>query len=167
LKILRISLLALSCSITLFAQQVPPVNVQQVTVAPVQQLTPAEATTLEKAWASGPKLANTAVTLNRGFLASAPLESLQTDAAGIARTSTKFWERIEIHLPRVIAADHVACLMVNSKCQPLPVGASIDKKASILYWHVPNAYKGDFDLVFLQPGSLPGAVRVTTGTGVK
>src|SRR5258708_14598697 len=125
---------------------------------------------IEKAWASGPRLANTTISLRRGFRAnnvSAPLENFSTDAAGIARTSTKYWERIEIHLPRILAVDHAACLMVNSKCQALPVGASLDKKNSILYWQVPNAYKGDFDLVFLQPGSSPGAVRVTTGTGTQ
>jgi hypothetical protein len=63
------------------------------------------------------------------------------------------------------AGDHMACLMVNAKCQALPVGASLDKKNGILYWHVPNAYKGDFDLVFLQTGSAVAALRVTTGTG--
>jgi hypothetical protein len=133
-----------------------------------QQLLPSEVNTLEKAWASGPRLANVAVSLQRGFSASntsAPRENLSTDAAGIARTSSKFWERMVIHLPRVVATDHMACLMVKSKCEALPVGASLDKKNSILYWHVPNAYKGDFDLVFLQPGSAPGAVRVTAGAG--
>jgi hypothetical protein len=133
-----------------------------------QQLLPSEVNTLEKAWASGPRLANVPVSLQRGLSTSktsAPLENLSTDAAGIARTSTKFWERIVIHLPRVIAADHMACLMVKSKCEALPVGASLDKKNSVLYWHVPNAYKGDFDIVFLQPGSSPGAVRVTAGAG--
>jgi hypothetical protein len=137
-----------------------------------QELQPNEATTLETAWASGQHFANIVVPIVRGFnanpnSAAAPSESISTDATGIARTSTKFWERIEIHLPRAVAADHMACLMVNSKCQALPVGASLDKKKSILYWHVPNAYKGDFDLVFLQPGPRVGAVRVTAGTDSK
>ena len=135
-----------------------------------QQLLPSERSALEKAWASGPRLATSAVSISRGFSAnnaSAPLENLSMDAMGIARTSTKFWERIVIHLPRTVASDHMACLMVKSKSEALPVGASLDKKNSILYWHVPNAYKGDFDLVFLQSGSIPGAVRVTAGTGSK
>ena len=138
--------------------------------AHAQQLLPSEVQAIETAWASGQRLANTPVSITRGFAApgsaaAAQSESASTDATGIARTSTKRWERIGIHLPRTVAADHMACLMVNSKCQALPVGASLDKKNSILYWQVPNAYKGDFDLVFLQPGSRPGAVRVTTGTG--
>jgi hypothetical protein len=138
--------------------------------AQAQQLLPNERAALEKAWTSGPRLANSNVSLSRGFSAnnaSVALETLSTDAVGIARTSTKFWERIVIHLPRTVASDHMVCLMVNSKCEALPVGASLDKKNSILYWHVPNAYKGDFDFLFLQLGSLPGVVRVTAGTGSK
>jgi hypothetical protein len=132
-----------------------------------QQLVASEAAILEKAWASGPRLANTPISIKRGFsmALNAPLQSFSTDATGIARASTKFWERIEVHLPRLVTGDHMVCLMVNSKCQALPVGASLDKKNGILYWHVPNAYKGDFDLVFLQTGSGVASVRVTAGTG--
>lgn len=145
------------------------VQAQQGGSAP-GQLTAAEAQAIEAAWASGQRLTNTPVGIARGFDrpgAAAPVQNVTTDATGIARTSTKRWERIVIHLPRPVAADHMACLMVNGtgKCLPLPVGASIDKANSILYWHVPNAYKGDFDLVFLQLGSRPGVVRVTAGTG--
>src|SRR2546430_2573616 len=70
------------------------------------------------------------------------LKSILTDLTGTARTNRKQWERIEIHLPRFVAADHIACFMVNSKCTALPVGASLDRKNSILYWQVPNAYLG-------------------------
>ena len=137
--------------------------------AHAQQLLPSEVQAIETAWATGQRLTNTPVSMTRGFTApgaaAAPSENTSTDATGIARTTTKRWERIVIHLPRVVAANHVACLMVNSRCQALPVGASLDKANSILYWHVPNAYKGDFDLVFLQPGSRVGVIRVTTGTG--
>ena len=139
-----------------------------------QPVLPSEAQAIESAWASGLRLVNTPVSITRGFAipgtpaaAAAPVQNVSTDAGGIARTSTKFWERIVIRLPRTVAADHMACLMVNGKCQALPVGASIDKKNSILYWHVPNAYKGDFDFVFLQPGSRPGSLRVTAGTDSK
>jgi hypothetical protein len=136
-----------------------------------QQVLPSEVAAIETAWASGQRLTNTPVSITRGFAVpgnpaaapAAPSESISTDATGIARTSTKSWERIVIHLPRVVAANHIACLMVNSKCQALPVGARLDKANSILYWHVPSPYKGDFDLVFLQPGSRAGAIRVTTG----
>ncbi len=137
-----------------------------------QQVLPTEVQAIETAWATGQRLTNTPVSITRGFTApgaaatvTTPSESISTDTTGVARTSTKFWERIVIHLPRVVAANHMACLMINSKCQALPVGASLDKTNSILYWHVPNAYKGDFDFVFLQPGSSPGLIRVTTGTG--
>ena len=140
--------------------------------AHAQQLLPSEVQAIETAWATGQRLTNTPVGITHGFDkpgAAAPVQNVTTDTTGIARTSTKYWERIVIHLPRVVAADHMACLMVNGsgKCRPLPVGASIDKHNSILYWHVPNAYKGDFDLVFLQAGAgaKPGAVRVTAGTG--
>ncbi len=131
------------------------------------QLLPSEAKAIEDAWASGLRLANVPVQIRHGFDTNAPLANVAADATGMSRTSTKHWERIEIHLPRIAVADHMACLMVNSKCRALPVGASIDKKKSILYWQVPNAYKGDFDLVFLQPGSAAGAVRVTAGIGSK
>ncbi len=130
------------------------------------QLQPNEASAIETAWASGQRLANTIVPLKRGFDTKTPFESLSTDAAGVARASTKQWERIEVHLPPAVAADLTVCMMVGSKCQQLPVGASFDKKNSILYWHVPNAYKGDFDLVFLQPGSRAGCVRITAGSDV-
>ncbi len=129
-----------------------------------QQPTGKDFTTIESAWASARHLANTVVTIRRGFNPAAPLESASTDGTGSARTTTKYWERIEIHFPRIGAADTVACLMIDSKCNALPVGASLDKKNSILYWHVPNAYKGDFDLVFFQPGSAAGNVRVTAGS---
>jgi hypothetical protein len=137
-----------------------------------QPVLPSEVQALEAAWATGQRLANTPVSITRGFDkpgpgAAAPVQNVSTDGTGIARTSTKFWERIVIHLPRTVVADHMACLMIQGKCQPLPVGASIDKKNSVLYWHVPNAYKGDFDLVFLQPGSRVGVVRVTAGTDSK
>jgi hypothetical protein len=132
-----------------------------------QQLQPNEAAAIEAAWASGQRLTNVPVSVIHGFDTKAPIQSILTDATGIARTSTKFWERIEVHLPRSGAGGHIACLMVNSKCAALPVGASLDKTNGVLYWHVPNAYKGDFDLVFVQPGSRPGVVRVTTGTGSK
>ena len=139
-----------------------------------QQLLPTEVQALEAAWASGQRLTNTPVTLTRGFTAptapgqavvAVPSETVTTDTTGIARTSTKRWERIVIHLPRATSANHMACLMVSGKCQALPVGASLDKANSILYWHVPNAYKGDFDFAFLQAGSRVGVVRVTAGTG--
>ena len=132
-----------------------------------QQLLPNEAAAIEAAWASAPRLLNIPIPVRRGFDKDAPFENITTDVTGIGRTNTKHWERIEIHLPRFLAVDHVACLMVNSKCRALPVGASLDRKNSILYWHVPNAYKGDFDLVFFQPGSGIGAIRVTTGFGSK
>jgi len=131
-----------------------------------QALTSIEASALEAAWASSLRLVNTDVPLLRGFNVSGTFEHISTDTAGVARTSTKQWERVEIHLPRFLAVDHMACLMVNSKCRPLPVGASIDKKKSILYWHVPNAYKGDFDLVFLQPGMGIASVRITAGSDI-
>jgi hypothetical protein len=73
---------------------------------------------------------------------------------------------LEVHLPPAVAADLSVCLMVSSKCQALPVGASFDKKNSIFYWHVPAAYKGDFDIVFLQPGPRVGSVRITAGSEV-
>jgi hypothetical protein len=127
------------------------------------QLLPSEAAAIETAWASGQRLLNTTIPVRRGFNANAPFENLSTGPTGIARMSTQRWERIEIHLPRTVATDHLGCLMINSKCTSLPVGTSLDKKNSILYWHVPNAYKGDFDLVFFQPGSHVSVVRVTAG----
>jgi hypothetical protein len=132
-------------------------------------LQPTDASAIEAAWASGQRLSNIVIPILHGFTnpnskTLTAIPTLTTDASGIAQTRTKFWERIEIHLPRFTAADHMACLMVNSKCRPLPVGASIDKKTGILYWHVPNAYKGDFDLAFLQSGSRVGVIRVTAGT---
>ena len=130
------------------------------------QLLPSEAAALEAAWASADRLAHADIPLRRGFNLNAPFEHISTDATGIAATSMVQWERIEIHLPRAGTVDHIACLMVNAKCRNLPVGAKLDKKNSILYWHVPNAYKGDFDLVFLQPGGRVGAVRVTAGSNV-
>jgi hypothetical protein len=132
-----------------------------------QALLAAEAASIESAWASGARLKNATVQISRGFDLKPALQSATTDATGVTQTSTKYWERIVIHLPRLVSGDHMACLMVNSKCRPLPVGASLDKKNGILYWHVPNAYKGDFDLVFLQSGSSAGAVRVTAGAGSK
>jgi hypothetical protein len=155
MKIVNALLSALLASVTLQAQ----LQVQQT-------LTPTEAATLEAAWAAGLRLANTDVPLMRGFNLNGVFEHISTDTAGIARTNTKQWERVEIHLPRVAASDHMVCLMVNAKCRPLPVGASIDKKNGILYWHVPNAYKGDFDLVFLQPGSGVASVRISAGSEV-
>ena len=137
------------------------------------QLLPNEAAALEAAWAptnglapAVARLANVDVVLRRGFNPNALFEHILTDAAAIARTNTVQWERIEIHLPRIVGADHMACLMVDSKCRNLPVGAKLDKKNSILFWHVPNAYKGDFDLVFLQPGGRVGAIRITAGSNV-
>jgi hypothetical protein len=130
-----------------------------------QQLNPGEAATIEAAWASGARLVNTTVPLRRGFDINSPLENISIDSTGTAHTVTRFWERIEIRLPKIGLADHMACLMVNSKCKALPVGARLDKKNGILSWHVPNAYKGDFDLVFLQPGSGVASVRVTAGKG--
>jgi hypothetical protein len=130
------------------------------------QLQPSEASAIEAAWASGQRLANISVPLRRGFDAKAPFENISTDATGIARASTKQWERIEVHLPPAVAADLTVCLMVNSKCQALPVGASFDKRNSTFYWHVPAPYKGDFDFVFLQPGSRVGSVRITAGSEV-
>ncbi len=135
------------------------------TISQGQQLTPSEAATIEAAWASGTRLVNVTVPLRRGFDVNSAFENISTDATGTARTVTKFWERIEIHLPQMGPADHMACLMVNSKCKALPVGARLDKKNGILSWHVPNAYKGDFDLVFLQPGSGVASVRVLAGKG--
>jgi hypothetical protein len=131
-----------------------------------QPLLPREAAAIEKAYAAPQRLTNAVVQIRRGFNQNAAFENTPADVAGIARTSTKTWERIEIHLPRVLSSDHMACLMVNSKCRNLPVGASLDKKNSILYWHVPNPYKGDFDFVFLQPGGQPMAVRVTAGSDI-
>lgn len=130
------------------------------------QLRPNEAADIEKAWAAGPRLSGAGVTVRRGFDQKAAAENTNTDASGIARASTARWERVEIHLPRAADAEHAACLMVDSKCQPLPVGASLDRKNGILYWDVPNAYKGDFDLVFLQPGSRAGAVRISVAASV-
>src|SRR5713101_8347118 len=125
------------------------------------QLQPSEASAIEAAWASGQRLANAAVSLKRGFDPKAPFENNTTDANGIARSSTKYWERIEIHVPRILDVDHMACLMVHSKCIPLPIGTTFDNRKGILFWHVPNAYKGDFDFVFLQPGSRVVVFRVT------
>jgi hypothetical protein len=125
-----------------------------------------EAAPLETAWTSGPRLANTSVPLLRGFhipTTSATFENISTDATGIARMSTKRWEPIQIVLPRPLTADYMGCLMVKSKCTPLPVGSKLDKKTGIFYWHVPNAYKGEFDLVFLQPGSRLAIIRITAG----
>ena len=130
------------------------------------QLLPSEAAALEAAWASGDRLAHADIPVRRGFNLNTPSEHISTDAKGIAATKTVQWERIEIHLPRAASVDHIACLMVDAKCRNLPVGAKLDKKNSVLYWHVPNAYKGDFDLVFLQPGGRVGAVRVTAGSNV-
>jgi len=155
MKTIKLSLLIASALFVAYGQQ-----------REIQQMLPSEAPVIEAAWASSQRLIYADVSVRRGFNVNAALEHTSTDIAGIARTSTKQWERVEIHLPRLLAVDHMACLMVNSKCRPLPVGASIDKKKSILYWHVPNAYKGDFDLVFLQPGSGVAAVQVTAGSDV-
>ena len=130
------------------------------------QLLPSDAAALEAAWASGDRLAHADIPVRRGFNLNAPFEHISTGAIGIATTNTVQWERIEIHLPRAASVTHIACLMVDGKCRNLPVGAKLDKKNSVLYWHVPNAYKGDFDLVFLQPGGRVGAVRVTAGSNV-
>lgn len=133
------------------------------------QVLVSEAPILEAAWASGKRLTNANVQIYHGFgaaTAEAAAEAAATDSTGIARTKTKQWERIEVHLPRVISANHIVCLLVDSKCQGIPVGSSIDKQKSIFYWHVPNVFKGDFDILFLQPGSAPGVVRVTTGSDV-
>jgi hypothetical protein len=124
-----------------------------------------EASAIEASWTSGQRLTSANVQVFHGFNA-ATAEALVTDSTGIARTRTKQWERIEVHLPRVVSANHMVCLLVNSKCQGIPVGSSIDKVNSIFYWHVPNVFKGDFDIVFLQPGSAPGVLRVTTGSDV-
>jgi hypothetical protein len=149
MKIVSLILLVLSASLSVYGQ-----------------LLPSEAAALEAAWASGDRLTHADIPLRRGFNLNAPFEHISTDATGIAATKTVQWERIEVHLPRAASVDHIACLMVDAKCRNLPVGASIDKKNSILYWHVPNAYKGDFDLVFLQPGGRVGAIRITAGSNV-
>src|SRR5260370_28222645 len=88
------------------------------------QLLPSDASAIEAAWASGPRLANAVVPLKRGFDTKAAFENPSTDANGIARSSAKYWERIEIHVPRLLAVDHLACLMVNSKCAALPIGTA-------------------------------------------
>jgi hypothetical protein len=130
------------------------------------QIAAKDAVDIEAAMASGKRLFGAPLEIRRGFdRADRPelvsTESVSTDVAGIARVSTRQWERIVVKLPRSVSADHTACLMVNSKCSPLPVGASLDSKSGMFYWHVPNAFKGDFDLVFYQSGSSPVVVRVT------
>jgi hypothetical protein len=132
-----------------------------------------EASVIEAAWASGQRLTNAPVGIRHMAVPVASnllsensvLESLATDATGMVKTQTKFWERIIITLPQTANADYMACMIVNGKCRPLPVGAVLDRKQGLLYWHVPNAYKGNFDLVFHQPGSVPGFVRVNAGVG--
>lgn len=130
------------------------------------QITAKDAADIEAAMASGKRLFGSSVEIRRGFQRvdrpeTFSAESASTDVAGVARMSTRQWERVVVRLPRNVSADHIACLMVDSKCSPLPVGASLDSKAGIFYWHVANAFKGDFDLVFYQPGSSPIIVRVT------
>src|ERR1700722_14124301 len=128
--------------------------------AAVAQVRPDGSAAIEAAWASGQPFSNATVMIQRGFGSQGSLQSINADVNGVTRTTTKYWERIRIQLPRTVEADHLGCLMVNARCRPFPVGATLDKQNSIFYWHVPNQYKGDFDLVFFQPGSRVLVIRV-------
>lgn len=141
-------------------------------VLPAQTPVPAQdAAQIEAAMTTGKRLASATVEIRRGFdqaarLNAPPPEYASTDAAGISRTSTRQWERIEVRPPRAGAAYFLGCLWVDSKCGSLPVGSSFDKATGTFYWHVPEAFKGDFDLVFHQPGSSPLVVRITAAPEV-
>jgi hypothetical protein len=131
-----------------------------------QSLDQSEAVVIEAALASGHFLTKAPVRIVHFASAAATTELVSSDASGMTRTATRQWEVIEIHFPRITTADHMACLLINSKCVALPVGARLDRSKGILSWQVPNAYKGDFDIVFLQPDVGVGKVRVSTGTDV-
>ncbi len=98
------------------------------------------------------------VALLRSYDLNRKPETLRPDQQGAYSFEMEQLDRIELRLGAVDGYQ-----MVNGERRPLPVGSSI--KDGSFYWQLGPAFLGDFHLVLLQAGSVPGGVNGSAGSG--